>query len=62
MYQRTLYKSSRQSNNMTQQKLDYTRLRTDLGRSVWSVKCQQTGVDIDNPTPHNSLAINWACI
>ena len=34
----------------------------DLGRSVWSVKCQQTGVDIDNPTPHNSLSINWVRI
>ena len=33
-----------------------------LGRSVWSVKCQQTGVDIDNPTPHNSLTINWVRI
>ena len=27
-------------------------------RSVWSVKCVQTGVDIDNSTPHNSLTIN----
>ena len=54
--------SSRQSSNMMQQKLDDTRLRTDLGQSVWSVKCQQTGVDIDNPTPHNSLTINWVRI
>ena len=41
-------------------KIDYTRLRTDLGRSVLSVKCQQTGVDIDYPNLHNSLTINWA--
>ena len=40
---------------MTQQKLDYTKLRTDLGRSVLSVKCVQTGVNIDYPLRTTAL-------